>query len=1040
MKRRVPLVLGAATLIFGAIVWWSTPRSDQREAVTALPGAAASCDSVSVDEHELAPKQSLGVARVARLAPTFRGRVMDPNGRPVSAAEISWTRLDSLIFLTTLDQIEGATLTTRSDSRGAFAFLNGFDGTSGASVLWATHVGLKAGYWIRPQDWGDMPVPDLVLEPAPARTARVLESGRAVTGAEVVHRGAYTGRADDRARALSAFFRRSSTDADGTTSLDTLPGEEVVTASRGDLVSAALQGPSQGDVTIELRPSFLVAGKVFLDEPSVPAGAQVLVTDPGSDVQGGLAKVPVTPDGAWGPQQVPLTGSDAFECTLSGGGIIQQTRSADAPGAGVQVRVDFDAQMGLGVRFDVRDEADEPIEGALAIVHWRDGDRWIKSESRPAGKDGLAVVPGCPPASIYFDVRSTGFANFRGGPFLISSPEDSRWTIHLERASRLTGECLHDGKPVTTFKVLYWPSGERAQLRREAVDQDPAGRFELEDVAVGDLSFVVASEGLAQSETSQVTLLASETTHVVVDLPAASDGVGRVLDARTKEPIPGAEIQPYVSGARAMDPLGAPVLAGDDGTFRISGLGVNAVFFSVSSAGYSTAWGQARAGRDGVVALGEFALSPKQPLTIRLIHDAATDPTQFSVETRQGNVTPTFFPAEGVVQMEEFDGGGYEFLLNLPSGEMHELFRTLRPGEPWEVAFDVTSSRRLIVRVVDTSGAGLPPYLWVSVQPDAVPGLRVTSTALSPDGEARVSGLPAGHFQLHIVDEAGETFAAESRSFGDEQELLLRIEVGEARLFRVVDAEGRSVSGGTLWFDVLDGSGRVYRAIVDSAGEAHVQGLPAQNLLVHIDHPTWGVCPQIPVDLHSPSDGAIELEFKVEDSLPIVLMDMGSPAPRVQCKLRIAGSSRSAAFPQESDAAGRVDWGPLGAGDYVLSATHPEYWPVERELHTSSENQVVQIRRRGGITLAVDSLSGRHEGLAVDLVSSEFGASVRAWIEAGLVEASSESLTTDADGRLSVQGLPHGTYRWQILSAEGPVHGLTEVLPGGTATEQVAVP
>lgn len=1046
MKRSSRLAFGVAASLLGCATIVALVgsrrgglRQDRNEQVAEPDVEAPARADLAADDGLEAAVLPEGTARqasrrafVAQGGIALGGKCLDVRNDPVAGAEVSWGSL----MAPASSGSENDTRSILSDADGRFAFGAGWLDGASRSVIWATHPAFVAGYSVIVAEESSAGPQLLVLEPAPTRLVTVTLDGKRVIDAAVEQRGQADEMGSERDLALRALERKYSTGPDGTVAISTLPGDELLLARRADMVSLPQTGPSRGDVELALRPTFVAEGTAYLDEPTFPLGCRVSVASSDSSERV-LGEADVPEDGAWGPIRVPLSGAAAFEFTLSGGGIIPQTLVLDSPEAGARVRVDFDAKMGIGVRFRVLNQAEEPLAGALAIVHWLDDGEWVKSESPPSGEDGVAIVPGCPAASIYFDVRCVGFANTRSGPFLITSPDDARWTIRLERAARLVGRCIRGGEPVPSFKILYWPTAKSEALRRLVVD-DPDGSFELADVAPGSLNLVAASTSLGQSGVQQVSLRAGETSEVVVELGETAEGAGRIIDGATKQGIGGVEVQAYVSGFSALDALGDPVASDDEGVFRIGGFGDSPMFFRVSAEGYSGYWGSAASTAGQEVDLGVISLWPKQPLTVRLIGDEG-GASRYSIETRGDGLLPTAFPEDGVLRIEEFSNGSYVFFVTFPDGSAHEYAQTLRPGTPWEFDVDATATRRLTVRVVEGNGQVLPKQLWAVVEPRDKPALRV-SRSFSGADEVTISKLPPGPFVLSLLDDAN-TRAMEVGTFeGDVLDLTMQVELAAPRTFRVVDREEEPVPAASLWFEVTDGSGRGQFADVDAKGEAVVYGLPRNGVAVQIRHPTLGVEAKMAIDLPADPEEVVILELRAEGSIDIAMMDGETPAVGINCDLFVDGFTTGQHWSEQTDESGRVRWERLGEGRYRVVATHPDYWPLEDRVEPQEEARVLQIRRRGDLEISIDSSSGRVDGLAVQLASMEFGVDVVEWVGAGLVEASSSVLETDAEGRLVIEGLPHGAYQWRVITADGSAEGWTEVLPGVRQVERLLVP
>src|SRR5262249_40205871 len=121
-----------------------------------------------------------------------------------------------------------------------------------------------------------------------------------------------------------------------------------------------------------------------------------------------------------------------------------------------------------------------------------------------------------------------------------------------------------------------------------------------------------------------------------------------------------------------------------------------------------------------------------------------------------------------------------------------------------------------------------------------------------------------------------------------------------------------------------------------------------------------------------------------------------------------------------SDERGRVSLHGLGEGSYRVLATRSDCWPVDLTVPARLQPQLqhVEMRRLGDLDLALVAAGGLPvSGVLVELTASEFGVSVAQWIAEKNVRSS--GLVADLQGRIRVDGLPHGPYAWRIALPDG---------------------
>ena len=140
---------------------------------------------------------------------------------------------------------------------------------------------------------------------------------------------------------------------------------------------------------------------------------------------------------------------------------------------------------------------------------------------------------------------------------------------------------------------------------------------------------------------------------------------------------------------------------------------------------------------------------------------------------------------------------------------------------------------------------------------------------------------------------------------------------------------------------------------------------------------------------------------------------------------------------------GRARFEDLEQQEVELSVTALGHWPTRVRFTPTPTGiqQDVQVRRLGGARIRATLVGTPLRKRVIDLRSIEFDTDVLEWVTAGRVHASSGRLETDDDGRLVVDGLPNGPYRWTAKNSDGETVTGEFVVPARATTDvTVALP
>src|SRR5262249_53212120 len=150
----------------------------------------------------------------------------------------------------------------------------------------------------------------------------------------------------------------------GVAELGTLPGEQVLVATRGAERSAPWRGLAPDEVTLTLAPSFEVGGQVVLPDWShlnYSGERRIEIAALDRDVCRSLLTIRSVGAGAWGPVSLPRLDVEGYRIRLEGSPIIPCEVIFPPPAAGSSLTEDLVAELGTDVWVCVTDEKNEVI-------------------------------------------------------------------------------------------------------------------------------------------------------------------------------------------------------------------------------------------------------------------------------------------------------------------------------------------------------------------------------------------------------------------------------------------------------------------------------------------------------------------------------------------------------------------------------------------------------------------------------------------------------------------------------------------------------
>lgn len=998
---------------------------------------------------------------------TLPCQVLGHDGTPLGGVHVSWTPFEDAWLARAAvwpdmdwEAIDRATVHASTDAEGRFSLEQAsHSSTLSESVIWFTYPDHLGRFVLLGSGAGLPPV--VRLEHSGRLLAHVRDgNGMPVGGATIVE-SIYLGRDDPtlgEGKELDAkrILRRSwTTGADGRAVLHPLPGTLWVHAELEGLRSEPWSGEVPAEVDLVLAPTFAAQGRVIL-EPGAELEHDLSVR---CSIRRGfdyptVDRVAVRPDATWGPVNLPVIAGDVWRFQLEGGSSELETVDVPIPRTGDRISADFHPRPGMELSVRVVGEDDKDLVGANVSVQWNIDGVW-RELARKTGKDGIAHCRGVRPGTLWIRARRTGYALNRIDALEVASSPPEPLTLRLDPAGRIEGRCVHRGAPVRDFDVEFWTEPIKTTTRKR-VHGSQDGVFVLEEVPLGEVLLFASSEEWPKSETKRVVVSREEAERVEIELPDALLGRGRVIDALSGDPLPNASVTIHAchQGTR-IRPWKAAFPVDSRGAFEIAGFVVGENQIEVTAPGHAMradiTW--ARAGE--AIEFGTIGLHAKQSLEVQLMFEGDHDFSKSYAELKgDALLGPKTFSREGHLNFEGLDPGFYALRVYLVDyGVMTDVGVDLAPGNRHRVELPVGRGN-LAVRVVPEPGLPIPHGCALSASFRRADGSQIRQVHNVPgngivpgDGRVELLRVEGESVLLEVSDMDSSLLGTARYPLGSTTAPVLEVRVDTApRRVRVVDSHRRPFPGVKVTVTCEeDPTGWIIAFSTDETGEFDLKGVTFHAVRAMLFHPDVGVTPSLLIDLGSGKPVPDEIVLAPDAVLRVRMLESGHAAANLEAW---AGDAKNgiaiASQTRFSDPDGLASWSPVARGDYIVRVVHPGYWRSERMVRvgTDPDPAPMQVRRLGSIEVQVkDAYDVEREGVAVDLLSVEQQAWASNWIEHGLVPAPPHGLVTDEHGRLRVNGLPNGPFRWRATAPGGsPVEGEVTVPPQAVGSIAITVP
>jgi hypothetical protein len=349
--------------------------------------------------------------------------------------------------------------------------------------------------------------------------------------------------------------------------------------------------------------------------------------------------------------------------------------------------------------------------------------------------------------------------------------------------------------------------------------------------------------------------------------------------------------------------------------------------------------------------------------------------------------------------------------------------------------------------VVPSQGESLPQGAILRVCFSTSGGRQVEHYyRISGNGLVEVVRVEGTDVILQVEESEGPVLAVEHIALAPNEPVTATIHLrAGSRTFRVVDGTRHPVTGVRLTLTrPSDGSGWVHYLESNAAGECSIRGLALDKVFVNLFEFSFGVQPSALVDLGAEARDPIELVLAPSLTLRVQALERKQPVPNLEIR---ASDQQGVSFglgAMTSNADAIASWGPVAKGDFRIEVRQPGYWPSDHLIHfaESSSPVPIQVRRLGNIELTVkNNYENPMPGVTVDLFSLDDQRWVSSWIESETVPAPEGGMRSNSEGRVRINGLPSGPYRWKATAPDAAAaEGEINLAPHATTTGVIAMP
>lgn len=958
---------------------------------------------------------------------------------------------EALISTALLGAPDGDFVAVSTDAEGRVRIERPHEGSGEPLAVWASHpLHQTIGRVLDPRELGQAQPVEFALEPSPPLLVRVTdERGDPIAGAEIEQRAptpelaltlgsssSPTARAGLPVDVLATFARRLVADERGLARAHPCTFPIVLRARSATGVSRwVLVEPWEGEVELRVLATARALGTVHLP-PDFGAIDELLVTcsiRPLDFIESSVARVLVSarvaPNGSWGPVDIPFHEGGSLVFRIEGGRLVPDEKEIDPRTTRAPFVVDFAPEVGLPLSvFVFHRDASGPrgIANARVEFLWRneEQDRWLRVATWTS-EDGRVELEGCPSTTGIVGAAAIGFSSAEVEN--VALPRAIPVEVELSAGGVLEGRCVHRGEGVRDFDVMVWNGLAREHSVHSFHDRAD-GSFHIDGVPFGGIQVLASAPSLPESGVYAVSVLPAEPARVVVELPDAAVGRGRVIDASTSEAISNARIVPLVAtGIEVLAARGSSLPVESDGSFELAAFPPKDCAMRVEAAGYASLRVDGSYSAEVGVDFGEIALARAQDLSVRIISDSPFDAGElWFIGSGQTSIPFRAFPPHGELVIEGVAPGQYQLGVVWSSGDTISRTVQLVAGRPWIIEYEIDPEESLVVEIVPREGQGLPESAAVFAIYPSDDGEKVTrGFDLPPNGLLEFPGFPGQEVWIEVTSLDHLVLGTAHARFEDGEPRRVRVELADRSLVvRVVDADGEPLPEAQVDLATLDEDGgwSMFRD-TDAKGRVIAHGLAFDKVVAHVYHPSAGSRSNLVIPLAAKGTTEFEVALTGGEDLRVRLVDGGEALSGVRVRLHPSVRSIFIAD-RQTGAEGIATWSRLSPGSYQAHVDHPGLWPSWHafEFEAGGEPIALQVRSLGNLHVVVRSAEGAPiAGAAVELSSVELGERAADWAAENRIQVEPADFQTNAVGELRVTGIPRGAYELAVSLPSGEV-------------------
>jgi len=636
--------------------------------------------------------------------------------------------------------------------------------------------------------------------------------------------------------------------------------------------------------------------------------------------------------------------------------------------------------------------------------------------------------------------------------------------LEMDPVASLVGTVITEALPVPKARariVLEDASGNRFENEFADVDAE-TGEFRFPHLEAGVYVLDVAAEGYAPARIEQVAVEdGDEPNRVEVRLNRGATLRGRVFSSSTGQQVVGAsvtlgDVDSYGSTAGRLPT--APLTSTDgEGQYLLEHVPVDVPFRLLAEhPDYSTFTREFVVERGQLTATCDIELIRSASMSVSIRDEQGRRFSQFNVAVWTSNGEIRNVTTSRAVQLFDNLVPGPAFVAANLGGRVRadigqqQFNRTveLAAGKHTQVEFTLEGGARLHGRITGTALKTRQLKLLLSVSSKDQPNRPDFITTVAADSNYAFAGLPAGPRLVLLRADAKDAGINVSKPVelvaGEDLELDLHVQLtGVEGMVR--SSEGRKLSGALIWAGpweeglFIEGRRSDYHSLStnsDELGTYNLFGMEPGTYVYTVELPGYGLEQGL---FEIPEEETVvqqDLTLAPEARLEVLPSDRtGAPVTDVDCFLRRSDEySIIPNNPLDEYLPDRLVFGGAATGIYTVHVEADGFFPSDTEVACRAGETTtasVTLRRPGSIQLRIVSPEGMTlPDFPLQIIDTETGTDVAAWIEQRLVTSSTSATATDDVGELTLENLPEGRFQIESQNLSATVTVVADTLTG----------